>query len=106
MSSEGRRSPRYPFYASAQITELRTQTRLTARTSELSRHGCYMDMVNPLPLGTTVKIQLIHHEQTFDGTGRVIYSQPNMGMGVAFDEIEVGQVVTLEKWLNDLSGSS
>jgi hypothetical protein len=29
-----------------------------------------------------------------------------MGMGVAFDEIEVGQVVTLEKWLSDLSGSS
>jgi hypothetical protein len=41
MSSEGRRSPRFAFYASAEITELRTQTRLTARTSELSRHGCY-----------------------------------------------------------------
>jgi hypothetical protein len=106
MSSEGRRSPRYPFYASAEITELRTQTRLTARTSELSRHGCYMDMVNPLPRGTTVKIQLIHHEQSFDATGRVICSQPNMCMGVAFDEIEAGYVVVLEKWLSDLSGSS
>jgi hypothetical protein len=59
-----------------------------------------------LPFGTTVKIKLIHHEQTFDATGRVIYSQPNMGMGVSFDEIEMGQVVTLEKWLSDLSGSS
>jgi hypothetical protein len=48
MSSENRRSPRFAFYASAEITELQTQTRLTARTSELSRHGCYMDMVNPL----------------------------------------------------------
>jgi hypothetical protein len=65
-----------------------------------------MDMVNPLPLGTTVKIKLLHHEQTFDATGRVVYSQPNMGMGVAFDEIGVDQVVTLEKWLSDLSGSS
>jgi hypothetical protein len=59
-----------------------------------------------LPLGTTVKIELIHHEQTFDATGRVIYSQPNMGMGVAFDEIETGCVLVLEKWLSDLSGSS
>jgi hypothetical protein len=106
MSSEGRRSPRYPFYASAQIMELQTQTRLSARTSELSRHGCYMDMVNPLPLGTSVKIQLIHHEQTVDAQGHVIYSQPNMGMGVAFDEIEAGHVLVLEKWLDDLSGSS
>jgi hypothetical protein len=106
MSSESRRSPRLAFYASAEITELQTQTRLTARTSELSRHGCYMDMVNPLPLGTSVTIQLIHHEQTFDTTGRVIYSQQNMGMGVAFDEIEGGYVLVLEKWLSDLSGSS
>jgi PilZ domain len=58
MSSENRRSPRFAFYASAEITELQTETRLTARTSELSRHGCYMDMVNPLPIGTTVKIQV------------------------------------------------
>jgi hypothetical protein len=64
MSSENRRAPRFAFYASAEITELQTQTRLTARTNELSRHGCYMDMVNPLPIGTTVKIKLIHHEQT------------------------------------------
>jgi PilZ domain len=106
MSSEGRRSPRFAFYASAEITERQTETRLTARTSELSRHGCYMDMVNPLPLGTIVKIHLIHHEQTFDAIGRVIYSQPNMGMGVAFDEIEMGQIATLEKWLGDLSGNS
>ena len=106
MSSENRRSPRFAFYASAEIMELQTQTRLTARTSELSRHGCYMDMVNPLPIGTTVRIKFIHHEQTFEATGRVIYPQPNMGMGVAFDEIEVCQVVTLEKWLSDLSGSS
>jgi hypothetical protein len=106
MSSEGRRSPRFAFYASAEITEIQTQTRLTARTSELSRHGCYMDTVNPLPFGTTVRIQLIHHEQTLDATGRVIYSQPNMGMGVAFDEIEPRYVVVLEKWLSDLSGSS
>ena len=106
MSSERRRSPRYPFYASAQITELQTQTRLTARTSELSLHGCYMDMVNPLPLGTTVKIQLIHHDQTVDATGHVIYSQSNMGMGVTFDEIGAGQVETLEKWLGDLIGSA
>jgi hypothetical protein len=106
MSSGVRRSPRYPFYASAQIMELQTQTRLPTRTSELSRHGCYMDMVNPLLIGTNVKIQLIHHEQTFETNGHVIYSQPNMGMGVAFDGIAVDEVVTLEKWLSDLSGTS
>ena len=43
----------------------------------------------------------MHHELTFEAAGRVIYPQPNMGMKVAFDEIEADQVVTLEKWLSD-----
>jgi PilZ domain len=102
MRSELRRSPRYPFYASAEIVELKTSTLLTARTSELSRYGAYMDMMNPLPIGTAVKILIAYNEQAFEAAGRVIYSQPNMGMGVAFESIEPGKLETLEKWLNQL----
>jgi hypothetical protein len=102
MGSQVRRCPRYPFYASAEIVEQETQTRLTTRTSELSRYGCYLDMLNPLPLGTAVKIQVLYNQQTFGVTGRVIYSQSNMGMGVAFDEMEAPQEQTLVKWLSAL----
>jgi PilZ domain len=104
MGSRFRRSPRYPFYASAEIVEQKTQTRMTTRTSELSRHGCYFDMLNPLPLGTAVKIEILYNEQTFGATGHVIYSQHNMGMGVAFGDIEPPQQQMLEKWLNHLRG--
>jgi PilZ domain len=102
---ERRRSPRFPFYAAAQITELQTQTAITARTSELSRYGCYMDMLNPLPLGTPIKIQITYQEQTIDAKGHVIYSQPNMGMGVSFDELQAGQEVILERWVEDAKAS-
>ncbi len=102
MGSQVRRCPRYPFYASAEIVEQRTQTRMATRTSELSRYGCYLDMLNPLPLGTAVKIQILCNEQTFGATGRVIYSQRNMGMGVAFDEMEAPEEQTLTKWLSAL----
>ena len=105
MGSQVRRCPRYPFYASAEIVELKTQTRMTTRTSELSRYGCYLDMLNPLPLGTKVIIQILYNQQTFGTMARVIYSQSNMGMGVAFDEMETPQEQTLEKWLITLQGS-
>lgn len=105
MGTQARRSPRYSLYATAQVTELRTETRLTTRTSELSRHGCYLDMLTPLRLGTAVKVQISNQGQTFEAKGRVIYCHPNMGMGVAFDEIEAGNVLVIEKWLSDLRGS-
>jgi PilZ domain len=105
MGSQVRRCPRYPFYASAEIVEQETQTRMSTRTSELSRYGCYLDMLNPLPLGTAVKIHILYNEQTFGTSGRVIYSQRNMGMGVAFNDMEAPQEQTLEKWLSHLRGS-
>jgi hypothetical protein len=102
---ERRRGPRYPFFASAQITELQTKVAMTARTSELSLHGCYMDMLNPLPLGTPVKIRITYGEQTIDAAGRVIYSQSNMGMGVSFDEMQPDHEALLEKWFDEARGN-
>lgn len=106
MLSGVRRSPRFPFYASAEITDVQTRTRFDTRTSELSRHGCYLDTINPLPRGTALQIQLLHHEQRVAASGHVVHSQPNMGMGVAFDEVEPTKLQALEKWLADLGESS
>ena len=102
MDSDLRRSPRYPFYASAEITELQTKTGLTARTSELSRHGCYMDMMNPFPLATKVRICITHQDENFEATGTVVYAQPNIGMGVSFEVAQPKDDATIEKWLEAL----
>jgi hypothetical protein len=103
MHTAERRSARFPFYASAEITEAKSQTKMTARTSELSRHGCYVDMLNPFPIGMFVKIVIVYREQSFEATGRVLYSQRNMGMGVGFDTAKLESVQILEKWLEDLN---
>jgi hypothetical protein len=76
--------------------------RLTGRTSELSLHGCYFDMMNPLPVGNAVKIVIRHEAQIFEAAGHVIYSQSNVGMGVAFDEVQVDHQVVLEAWMSKL----
>jgi PilZ domain len=95
-----RRSPRVPFIASAEITDVEKETRLPARTGDLSEHGCYIDMMYPLPLGTAIRVQIAHGERTFANAG-VVYSQPPLGMGVVFRDVESTQQLTLRKWLSD-----
>ena len=92
-----RRSPRFPFIAAAQVVETRTEARLQARTSDLSREGCYLDMLNPLPTGTRLKINVTHQNQQIEAFGRVVHSQLNVGMGVQFEEI--GQRAVIDSWL-------
>jgi hypothetical protein len=101
METDLRRSPRIPFIAAAEIVDVDTEVRLAAQTCDLSEHGCYMDMVNPLPLGTAVKIQIQHGERTFAATAGVVYSVPHLGMGLVFRDIDADKEVTLEKWLTD-----
>jgi hypothetical protein len=96
-----RRSPRFPFIASAQVVETRTEAKLQARTSDLSREGCYLDMLNPLPTGTRLKINVTHRNQQLDAVGLVVHSELNVGMGVQFEEI--GQRAVIDAWLSDLA---
>jgi hypothetical protein len=99
MEKDLRRSPRLPFVASAEITELETETRLPARTGDLSQHGCYMDMINPLPLGTAVRVHITHGQRSFHASAGVVFSQTPLGMGLAFNALESACEVVLQSWL-------
>ena len=102
MVLERRRSPRYPFFAPAQLTESTSGARLEAATSDLGSKGCYLDTTNPLPQGTIVSIQITYQEQVFAARGVVAHSHPNMGMGVTFT-LETGCASLLETWLNEVA---
>jgi hypothetical protein len=58
-------------------------------------------MVNPLPLGSSVRVQIEHGNRTFGATAGVVYSVPHLGMGLVFREIEPEKEATLQKWLLD-----
>jgi len=49
--AERRASPRYPFVAVAEVTELSSGARLSARTSDLSLGGCYIDTLKSVMRG-------------------------------------------------------
>jgi hypothetical protein len=52
---ERRRHTRHPFTATVEAVELKSQTRIQGRTSELSRGGGYVDTLSSLPVGSIVK---------------------------------------------------
>ena len=99
MQTELRRSPRVPFIASAEVIDTETAVRLRAQTGDLSRHGCYVDMINPLPPRTIVQVEIAHGQRTFTATADVVYSQIPLGMGIKFHSIEAAAQDTLERWL-------
>ncbi len=100
MDHERRRTPRYMFFASAELLEEKSEVRVASRVSELSRYGCYLDMMNPFPKDTFVLVKIWREEGNVVQTrGKIIYSQPNRGAGVVFVDIEEKYVPTLEQWL-------
>ena len=105
MGVERRRSPRYRFVADVEITEIASNTRLGGRTSDLSMGGCFLDMVNPSPEGTEIRVTVHHASALFTALGKVVFVFPNVGMGVVFTNVEEDQLAVLRKWLADLSGN-
>jgi hypothetical protein len=101
---ERRRSTRYQFTAAVEVTDLNSLGRMQARTSDLGSGGCFVDATSPFPVNSAVKMRLTKNNRSFEVTGRVAYSMPGMGMGVAFTATAPGQIEVLKRWLGELSG--
>jgi PilZ domain len=100
--SERRLVPRYTFIAAAEIIEPASGVRMAGRISEISRKGCYVDLLNTLPTGTPVEVRISRDQGVFAATGKIIYSQDGMGMGVAFADVPADQLKILDSWLAEL----
>jgi len=90
MGSERRRAPRYPIIADAEITEIASETKLSARTSDLSAGGCFLDMVNPSPEGTEIVVRISRADTTFTARGKVVFQFP-IPDGVMFTSVPASQ---------------
>jgi hypothetical protein len=97
---DNRRSTRYPFVARAEIGEMNgSDFRIHARTTEISLHGCFLDMANPLPVGQQVFVKIFTAADYFEAGATVVYSQPNIGIGIEFHDIGRHFQPTLQRWL-------
>lgn len=100
---EKRSVPRYTLIASVEVIESTTEAKISGRISEISRKGCYVDVLNTLPVGTQVRLVISRDQGTFTTHGRIIYVQEAMGMGVAFADTPNEQLKILDSWLAELA---
>jgi PilZ domain len=98
--------PRYHFCGAAEALDGLHRTRMSARTSDIGKGGCYVDTFSPFPLKTPVKIRITREKLSFTAEARVVASKIGMGMGLAFTSIDPHEMSTLDKWLGELSGSA
>jgi hypothetical protein len=101
MEREKRRTPRYIFIASAELCEEQSDVRVASRVSELSLHGCYLDMMNPFPPGTLILLKIFAGDLTFQSKAKIVYATPNVGAGVAFLDVEPKYDYILRSWLDE-----
>jgi PilZ domain len=93
---------RCSLVASAEVTDLDSGTRLSARISEIGLGGCYVDALNPFPEGTKVTLKILRDQGVFETNAKVVYCDATMGMGLAFAGVTPEQRTVLEEWLAEI----
>jgi hypothetical protein len=100
--ADRREAPRYALILAAEVVELATSAVLSARSSDVSRTGCYIDTLNPVPVGSDVNVQLRRGEAIFETAARVVYTCPGLGMGVHWGTSPTPEkLAILDRWLGE-----
>ncbi|MGA9142325.1 MAG: PilZ domain-containing protein [Candidatus Acidiferrales bacterium] len=101
--AQKRSVPRYPFSARVTILEPITRSELSARTSDISLRGCYIESIDQLPKNTIIRICIEQAAARFETWGRVAHVQVGSGSGIAFFETSAEQQRTMEGWITEIS---
>ena len=102
--AERRITTRQPFSAEAVVVDSNANIRLQARCSDLSREGCYIDTLNPLPEGSIARVDLRTADSVFEAIARVNSSHAGMGMGLCFQDLSTDQLSVLDYLLSKEPG--
>jgi PilZ domain len=104
--AERRKAPRYGLVAIAELTDPDDAKLLSAKVTEVSRTGCYVDSPKTFPVGTSLKVIISRDERTFVAKADVIHVQEQIGMGIAFVDPPQDQLKILDSWLAGLTSTS
>ena len=80
--------------------------RLWGTLTDVSLHGCYLEMTNTFPVGTRVQLVLNSCGRCIQTPGSVRASYPALGMGIRFGEMEAASLQQLKQLLTLLSGQA
>ena len=81
---------------------------IPAQLDELSSRGCYLDTLEPVPVGTEFRLRIGDDGQTCELQGGVIYAHSGgglgvFGLGVIFTKMSFQQSSAINSWLHELA---
>jgi len=103
---ERRQSPRLRCSGSAEFRAEGNDARMWGTVTDVSLHGCYVEMNTTFPVDTKVDLVLKSFGIRIEAPGTVRASYPFLGMGICFAEMEPAQQLQLKQLLAALAGRS
>ncbi len=97
--------PRHPFAADADIVDLKSGTRVSGVTSDVSLDGCFVCTRESLEIGTRVRLTLRRKNQNVQMLAIVRVLKPKIGMGLQALEVDSVSNETFLQWLDVLRES-
>jgi len=94
--------PRYSVQVQMELREETSDVPLRLQTTDLSRGGCYIQLIMTLPLGTLVRGTLWLADTPVRIRGRVVTRHPQFGNGIMFLEFEGDGAQVLTRYLDTL----
>jgi hypothetical protein len=88
----------------AKLWENGCEHSITGRVNEISRGGCYVEMMSPMRTGTAIRLELSVSGRMLRLEGIVRTSQPTIGMGVEFTRMAPADAERLCHIVSELAG--
>lgn len=84
LSGDRRQCARFKCFISALVRTPDSQLPLCGQVTDISQGGCYLQMPQPLAIGTKVNLELLMKIANLRGQGVVRSCHPGRGMGIKF----------------------
>ena len=97
-----RRHPRYTVQVQIEIRQEGNDVPMRLATTDLSRAGCYIELMMPLPVGTHMQATLWLDSDPIVVQGRVVTCHPQYGNGIMFEKFEGEAEQLLGRYLDGI----
>jgi hypothetical protein len=99
---ERRRDPRHSLQVQIELREDGSDIPMRMSTADLSRGGCYVELMLTLSIGTYVTAKLWLSDCSVHTRGRVVTLHPQFGNGIKFLEFEGDGEKVLAQYLDSI----
>jgi|SRR5580658_923947 hypothetical protein len=94
--------PRYTVQVQIELRPEGTDVPMRLATTDLSRTGCYIELMMPLPVGSPLQATLWLDDCPIVVKGHVVTLHPQYGNGIMFDKFEGEAEQLLRRYLDGI----